>query len=152
MKKLLFILLLASSHVGYSQNAFNTDEFVSTFGNSVNKNLHLYDKTDLEIINQSNISKKQPLEKQLAEWVSIPVSENFIDGSPEKKALMEQLHQICIPLWKSSVDTEKEAHDLFQEIDSKFATLENGKVVQYFFTHLVSLELIQMMILGEPAY
>jgi len=152
MKKLFFILFLLSSSVTFSQSNFNVDEFVTSFGSNVIKSLHLYDKTDLEIINQSNISKKQDLEKQLTAWINIPVSENFIDGSPERKALMEQLNEICTPLWKASIDTEKEASDLFKEIDSKFAMLENGKVVQYFFTHLLALELVQMMLLGEPAY
>lgn len=149
MKNLLFIGLFFHQFA-FSQTNFKTDEFVQSFGSVVNKNLNLFSKSDIEIINQTPVPENLSFDEQLVKLGEAKVSADFLSDNPEKDALLEQLNEICQPLWNQSFATDEEATAVLEEIGQKFAKLKNGKVVQFLFMEVIFSNAIGLMFLGAP--
>lgn len=150
MKNLLFIFLLLSP-VAFSQSEFNMEQFVSLFGTHVNENISMLKKSDVKLIQQSTISSDIPFEEQWIEMENIPVSEDFWENpTPKIEALMNELNEICQPLWDKSFSSDEESYNTYHQIHLEFGKLKNGKVVQYLFTQVIFLRAMDVMILGEP--
>ena len=149
MKNLLFVCLLFQQFA-FSQTDFKTDEFVQSFGSVVNKNLNLFSKADIEILNQTQVPENLSFDEQLVKLGEAKVSDDFLSDTPEKEALLEQLNEICQPLWNHSFATDEEATALFNEIGKKFAKLKNGKVVQFIFMETIFSNATGLLFLGAP--
>ena len=147
MKNLLFVFLLLST-AGFSQTIPNLKTIANQFADVVNKNLTLFDDSDLKIINESSFPPSNSVEIYWAQLLNLPVSTNFMDGSTEKIKLLEELDRICQPLWEIKFISEEEASAKLKELNDELGKARNGKIAQYLFIQVTFLQSLNTPFLG----
>ncbi len=149
MKKLLFIFLLIGN-VSTAQSNFDTDAFVKSFGKCVNKNIGLFNKSDIKLINDNKIPASETPFDDLLALLDVKVSEGFLDESPEKTKFLDELEKINAPTRDLKFDNDDETTVFLNDLTTKLGALKNGKVVQYWFGILVLGDAFNNAFLGGP--
>ncbi len=136
MKKLLILFFLFQTVVNYAQSNTDPEAFAAKFAESVNKQIDIFPKEDLALLESNPVGKSDQTIAYLIQLGRIPVSEAFIKANPKSDKLLKELYAAFKPLVDNwSQDEGDDSEEITAQILNAMGKQTNGTAAQYLFIY-----------------